>query len=118
VVEFFLLAVLVHFTVDIVFQPDFVAKFKARKNSLAAIPWYYVLMGHAASHGLALGFLALVLCDGLPKQIAINLVLFETFAHFVIDVLKNEDLTNIHSDQFLHVVCKAVYAVSAAQAAS
>jgi hypothetical protein len=114
--EFFVLAALTHFTVDIVFQSDFVAKFKARQNSLPAIPWVYVLLGHAASHGLALALLLITVLGGGPYgvpvvEVAVRLAVVETLLHFGIDTLKNEGVTNIHHDQLLHIVCKAFYAV-------
>lgn len=72
--------VLAHFAVDVTFQPDFVAKCKARAASIAAIPWYYVLASHAATHALAVGCIT----GSLP------LAMLEFAAHFAIDWAKCE----------------------------
>lgn len=88
-----------HFVADYPLQSDFVAKFKARAASLAAVPWYYVLAGHAATHAAAVG---IVTGSAL-------LSLMEFAAHFVIDHAKCEGWTNIHVDQALHVACKVVW---------
>jgi hypothetical protein len=89
-----------HFVADYPLQTDFVAKFKARAASLAAVPWYYVLSGHAATHAAAVG-----LVTGSPPLAAL-----EFAAHWLIDWAKCEGKTGIHADQLLHVACKALWA--------
>jgi hypothetical protein len=98
-VEMFVLLVGVHLVADYPLQSDFIAKFKSRKASLPAVPWYYVLLGHAGTHGLLVG---------LATQSALVGVL-ETAVHFVIDWAKCEGLHSIHTDQLLHVLCKAAW---------
>lgn len=88
-----------HFVADITLQSDFIAKFKARSASLAAVPWYYVLAGHTATHAAAVG-----LVTGSPL-----LALLEFVAHFGIDCAKCEGWTGIHTDQALHVLCKVAW---------
>lgn len=88
-----------HFLCDYTFQSDFVAKYKSRHNSLDAIPWYYVLFSHASTHGAAA---ALITQDW-------TIGICETVAHFLIDWMKCEGLSNIHIDQFLHVLCKVFW---------
>lgn len=97
--ELFVLLVAVHFVADYPLQTDFVAKFKCRAASLPAVPWYYVMAGHAATHGLGVG-----LATG-----SVGIGCLEAVAHFGIDVLKCDGLTNIHVDQLLHVLCKAAW---------
>jgi hypothetical protein len=88
-----------HFVADYPLQPDFVAKFKARAASLAAVPWYYVMTGHAATHAVAVGVVT-----GSPL-----LSLLEFAAHWLIDAAKCEGKTGIHTDQALHVACKVAW---------
>lgn len=89
-----------HFVADYPLQTDFVAKFKSRKASLAAVPWYYVMSGHAATHAAAVG-----LITGNPF-----LAVAEFAAHWAIDWGKCEGVFGIHSDQLLHVLCKVLWA--------
>lgn len=98
-VSVLVLLILTHFVIDIVFQPDFVAKHKSPLASIPQIPWYYVMGSHAASHGIGV-FLVMD---------SVVLAVVETVIHFVIDVAKCRGLTNIHVDQVLHVVCKTAY---------
>lgn len=88
-----------HFVADYPLQTDFVAKHKSRRNSLAAVPWYYVLTGHAATHAAAVA-----LATGLPTLGAVEFV-----AHWLIDWGKCEGRTGIHADQALHVACKLLW---------
>jgi hypothetical protein len=88
-----------HFLADYPLQTDFVAKFKARAASLTAVPWYYVLSGHAATHALAVA-----LATGSPLLGACEFV-----AHWLIDLAKCEGKTGIHADQALHVACKLAW---------
>lgn len=92
--------ILGHLVADYPLQTDFVAKYKNRHCSLAAVPWYYVLAGHAATHAAAVGIIT-----GSPL-----LALLELVAHAVIDATKCEGWTTIHTDQFLHLVCKVAWA--------
>ncbi len=103
VLSLFFLLVLGHFVADYPLQTDFVAKFKCRKNSLEAVPWFYVMAGHAATHALVV-----VVLTGSPL-----LGLCELVAHYLIDVAKCESWTGIHTDQLFHVACKAVWALLA-----
>lgn len=95
----FPLLLLGHFVADYPLQTDFVAKFKCRKASLPAVPWYYVMSGHCATHAVAV----YLVTGSLP------LATLELVAHFGIDVAKCEGWTNIHVDQALHVVCKIAW---------
>jgi len=88
-----------HFVADYTFQPDFVAKFKARANSLEAVPWYYVLTSHVATHAAVVGIIT-----GSAW-----IALAEAVIHFALDFAKCENLTNIHVDQAGHILCKVLW---------
>ena len=98
-IELFVLLVAVHLVADYPLQTDFVAKFKSPAVSLPAVPWYYVMAGHAATHGLGVGLAVGSTWVGC----------LEAAAHFGIDVLKCRGRTSIHTDQLLHVLCKAAW---------
>ncbi len=85
-----------HFIGDYALQSDFMAQRKCRRNSLANVPWYYVMSGHAATHAAAVG-----LATG-----SVWLALAEFAAHWILDFAKCEGWTNIHVDQLLHIICK------------
>ena len=63
------------------------------------VPWHYWLTAHAFIHG---GIVALV-----TNSLGFGLI--ETGLHWVIDFAKCEGLTNIHTDQALHVGCRVAY---------
>ena len=65
------------------------------------VPWYYWLTAHALLHGGAVLYITGSLGFGL----------IETALHWIIDYAKCERWTNIHIDQALHVICKAIWAV-------
>jgi hypothetical protein len=95
----FVLLVLGHLVADYPLQTDFVAKFKCRRASLPSVPWYYVMAGHAATHAVSVWLITGSVWLGCAEFVA----------HYVIDVLKCEGLTNIHVDQSLHVACKVAW---------
>lgn len=90
-----------HLVCDYVLQPDFVAKYKCRKCSLPAVPWVYVMSGHAATHAVAVGVVT-----GSPALSGLEFVF-----HWLIDYAKCEGWTGIHTDQFLHFACKCIWAI-------
>lgn len=98
--EIFVMLVAMHFVCDYTFQSDFIAKYKSRLNSLAVVPWYYVLLSHAITHSVGV----YVVTQNM------GLAVLETACHFGIDAAKNEGKTDIHQDQALHIVCKLVWA--------
>jgi hypothetical protein len=90
-----------HFVADYTLQTDFIAQRKSKWNSIPAVPWYYVLTAHAATHAAAVGIIT-----GSPLLAALELIW-----HWIIDHLKCMGLTSIHIDQFLHVVCKIILTI-------
>lgn len=95
----FFYLVLGHFITDYIFQSDFVAKHKSRKNNLADVPWYYIMFSHAAAHAATV-----ITITGNPW-----LGLAELLVHYAIDVGKCESYFNIHIDQALHILCKLIW---------
>lgn len=102
-----------HAVADYPLQSDWMAKAKNRHNPLAYIPagqtpqciWPWVLSAHAATHAGAVA-----LATG-----SVHLGVAEFVAHFIIDVLKCENVTGIHTDQLLHVACKIAWALALSQ---
>ena len=98
-----------HALADFVFQPTAMAKGKVRNknnNSMSGrnepvIPWPYWLTAHALVHA------------GVVWLITGSLLLggVEVVLHWLIDFAKNENWTNIHIDQILHIFCKATYLI-------
>ena len=94
-----------HALADFVLQPTSMANGKCRhfksmeKNT--GPNWPYWLTAHALVHG------------GMAWLITGNILfgLAEVIIHWIIDYAKCENWTNIHTDQILHIVCKAVYIV-------
>lgn len=98
-----------HFLCDYPLQGDFIGKFKNRNVSrslsqqdMPIIPWWHLMTAHSFIHGGAV-----LLVTG-----RLELAIFETVAHFIIDCLKCEGITDINFDQFLHIVCKLSYAAA------
>lgn len=99
-----------HALCDYPLQGDTMAKLKNRNTPIdparvppgqkPAVTWQYWLTAHALIHG---GMVALV--TGVWW-----LGLAETVVHWVIDFAKCENVTNIHGDQALHVLCKIAWA--------
>lgn len=89
----------IHFVVDYQFQSEFIAVNKNRHLNKTPVPWYYVMASHAACHALPVGWLL-----ASPW-----LATAEFAAHYIIDVIKCEGKTNIHTDQALHILCKLAW---------
>jgi hypothetical protein len=98
-----------HFVADYPLQSDFMAKGKNPWTplDLARVPagqtpqahWPWVLSAHAAVHAAAV-----TLATGRWE-----LGLAEFAAHWLIDLAKCAGLTGIHTDQCLHLGCKALW---------
>jgi hypothetical protein len=89
----------VHFLCDYPLQGDFIGKFKNRHMTECPVPWWHLMTAHSFIHGLGV-----LLVTG-----SLVLACIEVVLHFVIDVLKCEGITNIHTDQLLHIMCKLIY---------
>ena len=97
------LLIALHFVADYPLQGNEVAigknKFKDPKH--LGVPWYYWMLGHAFTHGVAVF---------LVTQVTLFLIL-ETLSHFIIDYTKCKypEYWTIHEDQAAHIVCKVAW---------
>lgn len=96
-----------HALADYPLQGSYIALYKDRHHRMAdgSRPepglWLHCLTAHCLIHA---GFVWLITGR-------VVFALAEFVLHFVLDVLKCEGKTGIHTDQFLHIVCKAAYVV-------
>lgn len=98
-----------HAVADFALQSEVMAKGKNRHRRPAVIPegqkycacWPYWLASHAFIHG------------GVVWAVTQNMWLgvAEVVAHFVIDFIKCDNITNPHQDQAMHFVCRVGYAL-------
>jgi len=97
----FLLMLGAHALADYPLQGDFLARAKNHRAPLPGVPWYQALTAHAMIQGTFVGLITGSIVFGLA----------ETVMHAFIDFLKCEKVIDYDIDQFLHVVCKAVWCV-------
>ncbi len=93
--------VLAHFLADYPLQGDFMAKAKNRSAPIPGVPWQWVMAAHAFIHA----GLVYVITGGWLFLIV------EFFLHFLIDDLKCKRELSFGADQFLHLMCKLLYAL-------
>lgn len=110
---FFLIAA--HALMDFALQGDAIALCKCRNanNPLQkSVPWYYWMAAHALLHGAAVGVVIYWAGPLVFNQTTIVVyAVLETVIHGIADVLKCENVTNIHVDQAIHIVCKVAWAL-------
>ena len=94
--------ILAHFLCDFALQNDKMAVEKCPGWD-ATLPWYWWLISHAGTHGLAVSLLT-----GVPI-----LGLFELVLHAVIDYSKCRFRLSLTLDQLLHAFCKMAWALLA-----
>jgi hypothetical protein len=98
-----------HALADFPLQGDFIARGKNRHAPLLNVPvgqmpqavWTHCLTAHALIHAGTVWLITGSVIFGL----------IELVAHWCIDFAKCENWTGIHSDQAMHYVCKAAYAL-------
>lgn len=89
-----------HFVCDYPLQSDFIAVGKnPAKSPYNGVHWFWIMCGHSFTHGAGVAIVTNNVWLGIS----------ETVAHFLIDLAKCKGLTNIHTDQFLHIICKLVW---------
>ena len=99
-----------HAVADYPLQTDAMASGKNRNKpiDLTKVPkgqkiinsvWVYWLSAHSLTHSAAI-----FLISG-----SYWIAILEFLAHWLIDFLKCDNYTNIHQDQFLHVLCKVIW---------
>src|SRR5512135_2500192 len=94
--------VAMHFVLDYPLQGDTVAVQKSplcNPQLSKAVPWYYWMTAHSLMHGGGV-----LLLTG-----SLELALIESVVHFVTDYRKCQGKISIHTDQAIHLICKAVY---------
>lgn len=99
-----------HALCDFALQSDAMAKGKNRNVKPTNIPpgaipqtiWPYWLTSHALIHAGAVALITGSIGFGLA----------EFFAHWLIDYMKCENVTDIHADQAFHLVCKVFWVLS------
>lgn len=101
-VDALVLLIVGHAVADYPLQGDFLAKAKNRFAPIPGVPWYQALGAHAVIHG---GFV-LAITGSLTLGTA------EALVHFIIDDTKCRGRISYNTDQFLHVACKAVWALT------
>ena len=90
-----------HAVCDYPLQGDFLSKAKNPSAPISGVPWQWAMASHAAIHAGAVWALT-----GSAW-----LALFEFVAHASIDYLKCVGVLTFSQDQWLHVICKVVWAV-------
>jgi hypothetical protein len=100
-IEMFVLLVAGHFIADYVFQTDSIAKGKNNNIDpcLFGVNWWYWMTAHAFTHGVVT-----YLITG-----NIYILIGEFILHWYIDFGKCQKWYGVHKDQFLHIVCKAMW---------
>lgn len=89
-----------HAVGDFALQTDFIAKFKSRWNDQTGTGmWIYV----SISHALVQGGMVFLATGNTYLGIA------ETGAHWLIDFAKCDSMISLHTDQLLHLLCKALW---------
>ena len=101
-ITFFMMMVW-HAMADYPLQGDFLAKAKNRTAPIPGVPWYQALGAHAAIHAGGVGVITGSVWLGLAEFVA----------HFLIDDAKCKGNIGFNTDQALHVICKAAWALIA-----
>lgn len=89
-----------HALCDYPLQGDFLARGKNHKNPIPGVPFWHCLVAHSLIHA---GAVALITGR-------VSLGLCELVAHLAIDYAKCDGRFDFDVDQFLHVVCKLIWA--------
>lgn len=108
-IKMFVLLLMAHALTDFSLQGEAMAKGKNRHNVPAYIPkgqklvpcWYYWLSAHALISGAGVYV--------VTGSIALGCI--EVGAHWITDFMKCENWTDPNIDQFLHIVCRVMYAM-------
>lgn len=100
-IEILSLMVFAHFLADYPLQGTWIATTKSHKHPHSTgYPWYHSLTAHAVIHG---GFVGIITGS-------VVIACAEVIFHWVIDYHKSNDTFGIHMDQFLHLMCKILWA--------
>jgi hypothetical protein len=100
-ITFFLL-VAGHYIADYPLQGDFLAKGKNRHTDIGKDIWPHCLFAHSMIHSVFVLFIT-----G-----SLGLAVAELVMHAVTDFLKCEGTITLNQDQFIHILCKLIWAMA------
>lgn len=98
-IETFFLMVFAHALADYPLQGDFLARGKNRTAPIPGIPWQHPLAAHSVIHGGFVGILTGNIWFGVA----------ETIIHAITDDAKCRGKISYHTDQAIHIGCKALW---------
>lgn len=84
---------------DFVFQSEFMSIAKNHNTPVGKMFWPYELGGHALVHGAAVALVTGYIWLGL----------LEAICHAAIDRVKCNEKISLHTDQYLHFICKFIW---------
>ena len=98
--QVFLWLLFFHFLFDYPLQGDFLSKAKNRSNPIPGIPWWQALGAHSFMHAMGV-----FIVTGYWFLFVVEFVV-----HYITDDLKCTNKLTFNQDQFIHVLCKVIYA--------
>ena len=103
--QIFFALLIAHALFDYPLQGDFLSKNKNRHykdeiNNVKGL-WIHCLTSHSILHAGSIWLITGSFIIGI----------MEFVLHWIIDFLKCEGITNFHTDQFLHVLCRILYVI-------
>ena len=100
--------IIAHVLFDYPLQGDFLAKFKNRnykaEGETTPLLWVHCLTAHSLMHAGAVWAITGSFMIGIAELVL----------HWIIDFVKCEGITNIHTDQLLHILCRVGYVIAIA----
>ena len=100
--------IIAHVLFDYPLQGDFLAKFKNRnykaEGETPPLLWVHCLTAHSLMHAGAVWAITGSFMIGIAELVL----------HWIIDFVKCEGITNIHTDQLLHILCRVGYVIAIA----
>ena len=103
--QIFFALIIAHALFDYPLQGDFLSRnknrhYKDENNNVKGL-WIHCLTSHSILHAGSVWLITGSFVIGI----------MEFALHWVIDFLKCEGITNFHTDQFLHVLCRILYVI-------
>ena len=103
--QIFFALLIAHALFDYPLQGDFLSRNKNRHykddNNNVKWLWIHCLTSHSILHAGSVWLITGSFIIGI----------MEFVLHWIIDFLKCEGITNFHTDQFLHVLCRILYVI-------
>ena len=103
--QIFFALLIAHALFDYPLQGDFLSRnknrhYKDENNNVKGL-WIHCLTSHSILHAGSVWLITGSFTIGI----------MEFVLHWIIDFLKCEGITNFHTDQFLHVLCRILYVI-------